>query len=202
METIEKVQDTTQQSEAITPDTFVAYLESDEGKRLLQPKLDQYFTKGLDSWKRNNLQKLVDEEVSKRFPSDTPEQKALKELQAELDRMKKEKALEAVRNKALKFSTEKQLPIELVELLVSHEEETTFKNLEVVESVFASHVQKLVDAEVKKRLSESGQNVTAGKGNGVAVNPFKRETLNLTEQGRLWRENPELARKLQTQANA
>lgn len=31
-------------------------------------------------------------------------------------------------------------------------------------------------------------------------NPFSRDTLNLTEQGVLWRENPELAKQLQAQA--
>lgn len=186
-----------QQNEVeITSDAVQAYLETDEGKKLLQPMLDKYHTKGLESWKKNNLQKLVDEEVGKKFPADTPEQKALKELQQELENMKREKAYESVRNKALKFSTEKQLPIEIIDLLVSHEEEATFKNLEVVESVFSSHVQKLVDAEVKKRLGESGQNIKASKDNGSAITKEIFNTMSYQDRVALLTTNPDLYKEL------
>ncbi|MEC1265347.1 phage scaffolding protein [Bacillus subtilis] len=37
-------------------------------------------------------------------------------------------------------------------------------------------------------------------GMSTNTNPFKKETLNLTEQGRLFRENPELAMRLQKEA--
>lgn len=39
-------------------------------------------------------------------------------------------------------------------------------------------------------------------GSGKQVNPWKKETLNLTEQGRIVRENPELAKRLATEAGA
>lgn len=43
----------------------------------------------------------------------------------------------------------------------------------------------------------------SGRGSGGAVkNPWKKETFNLTEQGRLIRENPDLAQRLRAEANA
>ena len=49
--------------------------------------------------------------------------------------------------------------------------------------------------------SGAGAN-TGGKGGYGGKNPFAKETLNLTEQSRLYRENPELAKSLKTQAGA
>lgn len=45
----------------ITQEGVQSYLETDDGKRLLQPKLDQYHTKGLQSWQEKNLDKIKDE---------------------------------------------------------------------------------------------------------------------------------------------
>ncbi|MBT2634547.1 phage scaffolding protein [Bacillus sp. ISL-26] len=42
--------------------------------------------------------------------------------------------------------------------------------------------------------------VSSQSGTQPLANPFKKETLNLTEQGRLFRENPELAMRLQKEA--
>lgn len=46
----------------------------------------------------------------------------------------------------------------------------------------------------------SGAQGSSGGAAGAAVNPFKAETRNLTEQTRLARENPEMARRLAAQA--
>ncbi|AMA72922.1 phage scaffolding protein [Aneurinibacillus thermoaerophilus] len=43
--------------------------------------------------------------------------------------------------------------------------------------------------------------VTTTESKQTVVNPWKKETFNLTEQGRLLRENPELAKQLQESAN-
>jgi len=52
----------------------------------------------------------------------------------------------------------------------------------------------------------SGREPMSGSGGGssneLRNNPFKKETLNLTEQSKLMRENPELAKRLQAAAGA
>jgi hypothetical protein len=42
----------------------------------------------------------------------------------------------------------------------------------------------------------------SGSGRGSKSNPWKKETRNLTEQGRIKRENPELAERLKREAGA
>ena len=78
-------------SSLLTPEVITGYLESDEGKKLIQPKMDSYFSKGLDTWKNNNLQKLIDDEVAKRNPAETPEQKAIRDLQQQMAQANAEK---------------------------------------------------------------------------------------------------------------
>ncbi|MEC1725859.1 DUF4355 domain-containing protein [Schinkia azotoformans] len=133
----------------VTSDGVTSFLESDEGKKLLQPKLDSYFTKGLDTWKNNNLQKLIDEEVSKKLPSETPEQKQLKELQQKLVQMEQEKTRETLKNKALSVASEKKLPTSLIDFLIGQDEETTTANLSKLEEVWNSQLQVLVDEKLK-----------------------------------------------------
>ncbi|MEC1726927.1 DUF4355 domain-containing protein [Schinkia azotoformans] len=133
----------------VTSDGVTTFLETDEGKKLLQPKLDSYFTKGLDTWKNNNLQKLIDEEVSKKLPSETPEQKQLKELQQKLVQMEQEKTRETLKNKALSIASEKKLPTSLIDFLIGQDEETTTSNLTKLEEVWNSQLQTMVDEKLK-----------------------------------------------------
>lgn len=48
----------------------------------------------------------------------------------------------------------------------------------------------------------SGGGATGSNGTTVKVNPFAKDTLNLTEQLRLKRENPEMAERLKSQAQS
>ena len=51
-------------NELITPEVIGNFLDGEQGKKYLQPKMDAYFSKGLDSWKANNLEKLINDESS------------------------------------------------------------------------------------------------------------------------------------------
>lgn len=127
-----------------------AFLETEEGKKLLQPRLDQYFTKGLETWKQNNLQKLIDEEISRRYPQETEEQKLLKKLQADLEAEKQARVREALRNKAITIATEKGLPVALIDHFLGQDEETTLANIQKLETAFQEHVKAAVEARFKE----------------------------------------------------
>jgi hypothetical protein len=68
-------------------------------------------------------------------------------------------------------------------------------------------LRKFLDTDFGKKfirnLSSGGGAGTNGDGNNQPLkNPFKKETLNLTEQARLIKENPELAKQMKAAANA
>lgn len=133
----------------ITADRVEKYLESDEGKKLIQPTLDKYHNKGLESWKTNNLNKLIDEEIKKRFPEADPKDKELANIKQELETIKNEAIRKDLTNKALKVATEKGLPVELIDYFIGNDEETTTKNLETFENIFNEKLAAGVDLKLK-----------------------------------------------------
>jgi len=181
----------------ITPEGVTAFLDTAEGKKVLQPRLDQHFTKGLETWKEKTLPTLLDEEIKKKFPGETEEQKRLRKLEEELAQERQARVKSELVNKATTLATQKGLPVELVSYFVGQDEDTTVSNLTAVESIFQTHIQKAVEEKFK----ESGRTPpnTGGGGSGQ-TNPWKKETFNLTEQGRIIRDNPELARQMMAQA--
>lgn len=180
-----------------TPEGVKAFLDTAEGKKLLQPRLDQHFTKGLETWKNNNLSTLLDDEIKKKFPGETEEQKRLRKLEEELAQERQARVKSELVNKATTLATQKGLPVEIIGYFVGQDEDTTVNNLTALESIWQQALEKAVEAKFK----DSGRSPNPGSPGGPGqTNPWKKETFNLTEQGRLLRENPELAKQMMAQA--
>lgn len=134
----------------MTDDRVKEYLNTDSGKKLLQPTLDSYFTKGLDTWKSNNLQSLVDEKVKELYPEADPKDTELAKVKAELEAMKAESVRKDLTNKALKYATEKGLPADLIDFFIGKDEETTNSNLKKLESIYSGSISSAVDKKLKE----------------------------------------------------
>lgn len=150
----EDVQEFLRGFSSINADDVKAYLELDEGKQLIQPTLDGYFTKGLETWKTNNLQKLVDAEVSKLNPNETPEQKRIRELEEYVAQKEQEALFQTNKNTALNYLNEKKLPSNLVDYFIGQDEETTMRNLGQFEEVFTNQLQSAVETRLKQDGTE------------------------------------------------
>lgn len=148
----EQVQEYLKGFNSISEDDIKAYLEKEEGQKLIQPKLDSYFTKGLETWKQNNLQKLVNEELKKHNPDLTDEQKRIKELEDYVAQKEKEALFQTNKNMALNYLNEKKLPSSLVDYFVAEDENSTLENLGKFEEVFTNQLQEAV----KERLKADG----------------------------------------------
>ena len=133
----------------ITPDRVKEYLSTDEGKKTIQPEMDKYFNKGLDTWKTNNLDKLINDEISKRNPSTDPKDIELAQMKAQLEAMQKEALRKDLANKALKVANEKKLPTELIDFFIGDDEETTNNNIKNFEKIFNTAVSSSVDNKIK-----------------------------------------------------
>ena len=133
-----------------TAEVVNSYLDSQEGVKLLQPRLDGHFSKGLQTWKDNNLSKLIDEEVAKRNPGETPEQKEIRELKAQLEQDKAERLKEKLTNVAMKKADELGLPLDLVQHFIGADEDSTNSNLENFHSAFQTAIKTQVDSKFKQ----------------------------------------------------
>lgn len=142
----------------ITSDKVESFLESEEGKRLLQPRLDRYHAKSLDSWKENNLQKLIDEKVAELNPTETEEQRKIRELEERLNASEREKTQQAMLNKVTQQLSQEGLPTDLANLLIADDEEALTKNVELYKTVVGS----VAERTRKEILKEHGRDTLKG----------------------------------------
>lgn len=129
---------------------FISWLDSEK---------DKHLNKGLESWKSNNLETLLDAEIKKRFPEKDSKDIELEKIKAELAKMQAEKVKEELTNKAIKLANEKKLPLELVDFVVGGDEQTTTANLEKINEVFSKYLQ----TEVENRLKSNTYTPPDGK---------------------------------------
>ncbi|MCY8199801.1 DUF4355 domain-containing protein [Bacillus subtilis] len=143
---------------AVSVDKVEGFLETDEGKRLIQPRLDSHFTKGLETWKANNLEALVDAKVKELYPEETEEQKRIRKLEKELEDQRTAAQREKLLNKAVSYASEKQLPADVVEFFIGEDEESTMKNLGAFEEKYNAALQKAIES----KFQENGRDVQSG----------------------------------------
>ncbi|MBN3409949.1 hypothetical protein CJF15_12630 [Clostridium botulinum] len=174
-------------------DTFKQKIDTDKDfKSYIDSLKDTHLSKGLETWKTNNLQSLIDEKIKELYPEDDPKDLELKKLQQEMENMKKETLKKELTNKALKIATEKGLPTDLVDYFIGQDEEATNKNLETLEKVFTDKLE----TTVKERLKDNSY--TPPSGSAGVNNPWSKEHFNLTKQAQILKENPELAAQLKS----
>lgn len=145
---------------APTVEGVEGFLDTPEGRKLIQPRLDQNFTKGLNTWKEKNLENLIDEEIKKRNPDKTPEQLKIEELTKKIEDAEKARNRESLVNKALKVAKEKNLPDGIIDFFIGDDEEGTNTNLAKLEETFSAAVNAAVDSKFKS----GGRDVRGGSG--------------------------------------
>lgn len=115
---------------------------------------DSHFDKGIETWKQNNLQKLVDAEVMKRNPAKTEEQLKLEKLEAEMNQIKLDKAKAENLAKFKDDLVKKNIPLELASLLISDDADVTKANLEIFEGSMSTYVTKKLDEKLSGRTDK------------------------------------------------
>lgn len=148
----------------VNADRVNNYLNTDDGKKMLQPMLDKYHDKGMETWKKNNLSKLVDDEVKKRFPDADPKDKEIAELKAQFQQMQAESKKKDLKNMALKTATDKKLPVELIDYFVGDDEDSTNANLSKFMDAINAH-----DEAIKKEFASTNGSYTPPTGKATNV---------------------------------
>ncbi|HHC9513024.1 TPA: DUF4355 domain-containing protein [Staphylococcus aureus] len=133
----------------VSIDDVKGFLDTEEGKRFIQPELDRYHSKGLESWKEKNLEDLIEQEVRKRNPEQSEEQKRISALEQELEKRDAEAKREKLRSNALGKAQELNLPTSLVDRFLGDSDEDTEQNLKALKETFDKYVQKGVESKFK-----------------------------------------------------
>ena len=121
-------------------------LNHPELKGYIRSEQDRAVTKGIETFKNNKLQQLVQEELKKKETENlSPEMIQIKELQQQLESIQKEKAIIESRNKYTKMLNEKNLPVELVDFINDDEHVDKFVNI----------LTNYANTEVNNRISNT-----------------------------------------------
>lgn len=174
-----------------TAETVNSFLDTEEGAKLLQPRLDSHFSKGLQTWKDNHLAKIIDNEVLKRG-EETPETKRIKELEQRVAQAEQERTQERLKNIATTTLSEKNLPIELVGLLVGTDEDTTNKNIDLVANVF----DKAIKTSVEERFKSNGRQVGNNSQEQKTITKEEFDKMTYAQKVELYQNEPETFNKL------
>ena len=134
-------------------------LESDKS---LQGLFDKKVTTGIENFKKNGMQKIIEAEVLKRTgKNETPEQKEIRELKERLDKADKEKAKAEMISKYKDVLTEKKIPSNMIDFLLAEDDETTGANIELFENA----MKQYIETGIKAKLGDSEYTPPTGGGN-------------------------------------
>lgn len=132
------------------PEKLSSVLDSEDGLKVLQPRLDKYHSKGIETWKQNNLPKIIDEEITKRFPGESEEQKRIKKIESQLNEQTKTATREKIKNSAITKLTTEKMPVGLADVLVADDEESFNTKFNIVKSVWDKELNERIKVELKK----------------------------------------------------
>jgi len=119
----------------------------------LDSEKDKHHNTALETWKSNNLQGLIDDAVKQANPTETPEQKRIRELEEKIANGEKSAQRAQLKSKALEFATENGLPPKFsskyIERFLGDDETTTTATLSELKADLESVIQEGVDSKFK-----------------------------------------------------
>lgn len=183
-------------------------LTQEEANKIIQKRLAE------EQAKFEKERQKIKEETKLRIEKEKKEAAELAKLseeerqkvEAEKREMEIQKREEEIERKELEFQRkqlemdthdvliDRKLPVAFAPFVLGDDSESTLDNI----VSFQDEWQKALETEVNKRLANDPPKVGT-KGSGT-YNPWKKESFNLTEQGRILQDNPDLAQKLKAQA--
>lgn len=178
--------ETTEENESTEPRTYT----QEEVDKLLQSESDKRVTEALKKAERKNQAKVKE---ATKLAQMNEEQKYQYELeQREKAIADKERELALAENKATasQVLASRGISADLVSLVVAEDADTMNDNINLLEKAFKASVK----AEVEKRLSTSTPKKNLPLDGTITQDQFRKMTLS--QQANLYREQPELYKKL------
>lgn len=166
-------------------------------KTYTQEEVEQMMKERVAREKRAADEAIKEAEKLAKMNADQKREYELDKLQSELAEYKKKDAFNGLSKEASKMLSEHNIHAddELLAFVVKDDAEAT----KLAVDSFVALVNSKVTDGVKQALSGTPPKSNASSNSGVK-NPFSKEHFNLTEQGKLLNENPELYKQLKAQA--
>ena len=132
---------------SLTLDNFKSLIGTDNDiTSFVDSVKDTHLSKGIETWKANNLNKMIDAEVLKRTgKNETPEQKEIRELKDRLDKADKTAQKANMIAKYKDTLAEKKLNPKLMDFLINDDEEVLKANIDIIANIISENAKVLRD---------------------------------------------------------
>lgn len=161
--------------------------ENKEGQSFFDSTKNQH----LETWRKNNLDVLIQEEMKKRGLVESETEKQIRELKEEIEKERKANLTANLKIKAKDIAKDKGIPSEFADYLLGGDEEETVKN---VEKFIVVWNDALTEA-VKVKMGNNPPPRQSGDGNDeYTVAEFRK--LPYAKRNELKHQNPDLYNKL------
>ncbi len=101
------------ESKTISTEQVNEFLQTAEGKSIIQPMMDKRVTEGIKTYRENNFEKEVKEQVAKEIlrlnPQETPEQKQIRELRDDVEKERKARERDNLRRQIVEEAAKRNL---------------------------------------------------------------------------------------------
>ena len=177
------------------PKTFT----EDEVKAQVQAEADRRVSKALETakvkWAEEEQAKVKQAEELAKL---SEKERLAKELEIQRNEFEQEKS--KFQRERLTLQTEKDLiskdmPAEFAPFVVADTAEQTLININTLQASWQAAIEKAIDDKVKGRTPSGNPQQQTGE-----VNPWKKETFNLTKQGEIIMSNPSVAEQMKRAA--
>ncbi|NFN80395.1 DUF4355 domain-containing protein [Clostridium botulinum] len=119
---------------------------------IVDKSVSKRLDKGIESWKTNNLENIVNEEINKRYPQKTEAEIKFEEQQKQLEQAMEEKRQLELQIKYQTIMAENNLPMEILDFVAGKDVETTISNIERFKSTTDTYITKKVQDGIEERL--------------------------------------------------
>ncbi|OMC83354.1 DUF4355 domain-containing protein [Viridibacillus sp. FSL H8-0123] len=142
-----------------------------EVKSVFDSEKDKHHSTALETWKMNNLQKLIDDKVAELNPKLTEEQKRIAALEKDLADTKAAAEREKLMTEFTKEAATKGLPVDVLPFLLGTDESSTRERFTTFETAYSTALQKAVDEKFKA----GGREVTGANSGGTEEGAFGKQ---------------------------
>jgi len=145
----------------LTLEAFKGKLTDPDFKSFLDSAKDTHFNSALDTWKSNNLDKIVQAEMLKKNPNKTPEQLQIEDLTRKFEEEQQQRKISEQKSKLKDELRDQEVDPRIIDLLISNDETVTKANIDLYLDANTKTVNKKVQKEVEDRL-KAGQYTPPG----------------------------------------
>lgn len=133
---------------------------------LVDKSVNVRLEKGIEAWKAGNLEKIIEEEINKRYPQKTEAEIKFEEQQRALEKAQAEKKQLELQIKYHDLMAENNLPIDILDFVSGKDLESTINNIKRFKDLTDKIVDKKVQEGIEERFKSSAY--TPGGGSGLS----------------------------------